>query len=101
MIGESPGFGADPSFFNLVRHAGGEPLGSTGPAGGEPLAALPPHGTTVVALRFAEGVIMAGDRRAVEGYAIAATAIEHRLTLVTRNVRDFAGIKGLRVRPVA
>jgi len=29
---------------------------------------------------------------------IAATALEHRLTLVTRNVRDFDGVKGLRVR---
>lgn len=29
---------------------------------------------------------------------IAATAIEHRLTLVTRNLREFASIKGLRVR---
>lgn len=31
---------------------------------------------------------------------IAATAVEHRLTLVTRNVRHFAGVKGLRVRGV-
>jgi predicted nucleic acid-binding protein len=29
---------------------------------------------------------------------IAATALEHRLTLVTRNVRDFSGIKGLHLR---
>jgi predicted nucleic acid-binding protein len=29
---------------------------------------------------------------------IAATALEHRLTHVTRNVRDFDGIKGLRLR---
>ncbi len=32
---------------------------------------------------------------------IAATAIEHRLTLVTRNVRDFASIKGLKMRAPA
>ena len=30
---------------------------------------------------------------------IAATAIQHRLTLVTRNVRDFEGVRGLKLRP--
>jgi proteasome beta subunit len=34
------------------------------------------HGTTIVAIRYAEGVIMAGDRRATEGYSIAHRAIE-------------------------
>jgi predicted nucleic acid-binding protein len=29
---------------------------------------------------------------------LAATAIEHGLTLVTRNARDFAAIRGLRLR---
>lgn len=29
---------------------------------------------------------------------IAATALEHRLTLVTRNVQDFEAVKGLRLR---
>src|SRR5665213_1046269 len=35
-----------------------------------------PHGTTIVALRFAQGIIMAGDRRATEGPAIAHRGIE-------------------------
>ena len=34
------------------------------------------HGTTVVALRYAEGVVMAGDRRATEGHSIAHRAME-------------------------
>lgn len=29
---------------------------------------------------------------------IAATALEHRLALATRNVRDFSGVRGLRLR---
>ena len=34
------------------------------------------HGTTVVALRSADGVVMAGDRRATEGHIIAHRAME-------------------------
>jgi proteasome beta subunit len=34
------------------------------------------HATTVVALRSAEGIVMAGDRRATEGHAIAHRAME-------------------------
>ncbi len=34
------------------------------------------HGTTVVALRSADGVVMAGDRRATEGHTIAHRAME-------------------------
>jgi proteasome beta subunit len=35
-----------------------------------------PHGTTIVALRYADGVVLAGDRRATEGYSIAHRGIE-------------------------
>src|SRR5438552_7759295 len=34
------------------------------------------HGTTIVAIRYGDGVVMAGDRRATEGYSIAHRAIE-------------------------
>jgi proteasome beta subunit len=35
-----------------------------------------PHGTTVVAIRYAGGVVMAGDRRATAGFSIASRRIE-------------------------
>jgi proteasome beta subunit len=92
VIGDRPSFGADPSFFNLLR--GADPL-KAGPSGGsEGLAKLPPHGTTVVALRFAEGVIMAGDRRAVEGYAIADNRMEKVFPADEHSAVGIAGVAG-------
>ncbi|MDA8148135.1 MAG: proteasome subunit beta [Actinomycetota bacterium] len=70
---EDPG----PDFVGLLRRTGvssGVPAG--GAAGGEPGVGPVRHGTTVVALRYAEGVVMAGDRRATEGHAIAHRAME-------------------------
>ena len=65
------GFGVDPSFMDLL----GERGGSAPPT--QPQAALPiPHGTTVLALKFEGGVVMAGDRRATEGFSIADERIE-------------------------
>ena len=61
-------FGADPSFVELLR----APT-SRGDAGfALQLGALEvPQGTTVLGLRFADGIVMAGDRRATAGYTIA------------------------------
>lgn len=64
---EDPG----PNFSELLRRTVGS-------------AALPdvassissPHGTTIVALRYESGVVMAGDRRATEGVSIAHRGIE-------------------------
>ena len=35
-----------------------------------------PHGTTVLAIKYRDGVIMAGDRQATEGYQVAPRRIE-------------------------
>ena len=45
------------------------------------------HGTTVVAIRYDSGVVMAGDRRATSGYAIASRRIEKVFP-----ADDFSGI---------
>ena len=62
-----------PSFAELVRRAGLSPVVPERP-GTEPLAIT--HGTTVVAVRYADGVVMAGDRRATSGNLISHRAIE-------------------------
>ncbi|HUG87194.1 MAG TPA: proteasome subunit beta [Actinomycetota bacterium] len=62
-------FGANPSFFDLARAQGMGVSESKTSVEGAGIA--PPHGTTVLALRFADGIVMAGDRRAVEGTAVA------------------------------
>ncbi|MDQ3146461.1 MAG: proteasome subunit beta, partial [Actinomycetota bacterium] len=50
-------------------------LTETGP-GGERLDGSIPHATTCVAVRFADGVIMAGDRRATSGNLISHRTME-------------------------
>jgi proteasome beta subunit len=42
----------------------------------EGASAVVPHGTTVLALRYRDGVVMAGDRQASEGYQVAHRRIE-------------------------
>ena len=69
-----------PDFAGLIRRLQ-VPLpptmtGGTAPAGPSGGAGEFRHGTTVVALRFADGIVMAGDRRATEGHAIAHRAME-------------------------
>jgi len=73
-----PSFRADddpgPSFLNVLRRAGGEPRWGDLPSD----APRPDitHGTTVVAIRYADGVVMAGDRRATSGNLISHRSME-------------------------
>jgi proteasome beta subunit len=94
VIGDQSPFGADPSFVNLIRAAGVDPLHGPALRAAEGLAQLPPHGTTVVALRFADGVVMAGDRRAVEGYAIADNRMDKVFPADEHSAVGIAGVAG-------
>jgi proteasome beta subunit len=60
-------FGADPSFVELLRRQRPEALPSSPHVG----VLEVPQGTTVLGLRSANGIVMAGDRRATAGYTIA------------------------------
>ena len=42
----------------------------------QPLLSPPAHGTTVLAFKYDNGVVIAGDRRATEGFQIAANRME-------------------------
>ena len=62
-----------PSFVDALRAYAPELLELRAGAGAMPEV---PHGTTVAAVRFADGVAMGGDRRATEGMNIAQRDIE-------------------------
>ena len=74
----APGTDPGPSFFELLRRRAPDALpGRNLPAAGPGSAPLEvPHGTTVVCIKCAGGVVMAGDRRATEGYTIASRRID-------------------------
>ncbi len=63
-----------PSFADLLRHVAPHQLPGAGIE--HPMTGDIPHGTTVVALRYASGVVIAGDRRATAGYTIANRRVE-------------------------
>lgn len=65
-----PGDDPGSSFPELLRRSG---LGSEAVNLGDTAV---PHGTTCVAMRFAEGVVMAGDRRATSGNLISHRGME-------------------------
>jgi proteasome beta subunit len=59
-----------PDFAGLLRRSGLAPAAPT-----EKLEGVT-HGTTVIAIRYADGVVMAGDRRATSGHLISHRTME-------------------------
>lgn len=88
---EDPG----PDFASLLRHSGVPVL----PPMSEQAPAVR-HATTVVALRFADGIVMAGDRRATEGHAIAHRAMEKVFPADRYSAVAIAGAAGFAVEMV-
>lgn len=70
----APALDPGPSFVELLRQLTPGANPPTAEVGAAPFAIT--HGTTVVAIRSAEGVVMAGDRRATAGHLIANRRIE-------------------------
>ena len=62
-----------PDFAALARRQGLVPMAPTESVGDRVSIT---HATTVVAIRYADGVVMAGDRRATSGHLISHRAIE-------------------------
>jgi proteasome beta subunit len=89
---EDPG----PDFAALLRRSG---LPSLQPVSGDAGVDVR-HATTVCALRFADGVVMAGDRRATEGHAIAHRAMEKVFPADRYSAVAIAGAAGFAVEMV-
>ena len=90
-------FGADPSFVELLRRQRPEALPSALPMSG-PLEVT--RGTTVLGLRFAEGIVMAGDRRATAGYTIADAKMKKVFAADDFSAIAIAGAAGQAVETV-
>ena len=90
-------FGADPSFVELLRRQRPEALPSSVQMSG---AVEMPQGTTVLGLRYAEGIVMAGDRRATAGYTIADAKMKKVFAADDFSAIAIAGAAGQAVETV-
>ena len=86
------------SFTDLISSLGHDPAVEV-PTGGDSRLE-PPHGTTVLALRYDGGVVMAGDRQATEGYLVAHRHIQKVFSTDHFSAVAIAGTAGLAVEMV-
>ena len=88
----------DSSFYELLRSHQLEPTWDLGP--GEAQALRVPEATTILALRYADGVVMVGDRRATEGHTIAHRRMQKVYAADGFSAVAIAGTAGLAMEMV-
>jgi proteasome beta subunit len=88
------------SFAEFLSHQAPELLPARRSLPNGSAADLAPHGTTIVATTFADGVVMAGDRRATMGNVIAQRDIEKVFPADEFSAVGIAGSAGLAVEMV-
>jgi len=84
-----------PSFTDLLRSVAPDLLPGRRPLPPGQAGDLAPHGTTIVAAAYADGVLMAGDRRATMGNMIAQRDIEKVSAADAYSLVGFAGTAGI------
>jgi proteasome beta subunit len=84
-----------PSFSDFLRATAPEMLPGRRPLPPGSATDLAPHATTIVAATYADGVLMAGDRRATMGNLIAQRDIEKVFPADAYSVVGFAGTAGI------
>lgn len=91
----APGASLDPaSFSDVLRKARPESVPERR-SGGAPIESLGvPHATTILALQFDGGVVIAGDRRATEGFSIAHRSIQKIFPTDRTSAIGIAGAAG-------
>ena len=89
-----------PSFSDFLRTTAPEMLPGRRPLPPGPAADLAPHATTIVAATYADGVLMAGDRRATMGNLIAQRDIEKVSAADAYSVVGFAGTAGIGIEMI-
>lgn len=84
------------SFFEFLRaeHLHLIPQFRLDPASGKDLISQAPHGTTVLAMKFCDGVVIGGDRRATEGFQIAGRHLEKVFKADEHSAIAIAGAAG-------
>jgi proteasome beta subunit len=89
-------FGADPSFVELLKRQRPEAMPSSLQMG----AVEVPQATTVLGLRYADGIVMAGDRRATAGYTVADARMKKVFSADDFSAIAIAGAAGQAVETV-